>query len=505
MAGSQWILLAVVLNVTETKDQLVDEILRLRHSILRLNGQLLVQQFCYTKLRTNDPDDHCQSGWDGYVDAHGNAHRHHLQNRVTDYLNEWHAMMAMGGPLHGLAPSLALVDPIKSPSQFPYPHHNPEKFPPVLAPIPREPDTVRSILLSLRQEDLRKQLDLLRLSVELLNGHRLVRQYRRTGIDGQHGWDGYLDDAGKAHEHHVQNRVIDSMNAWHELMNRGPLKEARPPLKLKDPIRTDAKWPYPHHHTETRRLPGASPNFNNAHPADYPKSRVESLSVGPQRTFEYRRTQASYPDAKYGWLGLDWVGMIDNGEGDGDHGPYGSMHLMVRESGGIPLVHYYLPGPSKDEWLDFDEKSYRREGGSSGPEVPCLHVWRSPKDSVWLEVWESDPMQGVGGIDNNWSRDHDFVFVMKISPSDFPESGAITDLRNSSLKADKALFRRIIWSDEAIHWGGRAWPPEWLFRLFPEITEPVKRIREGQQTFDAWEVNVPSSVLRLAIHGKQAS
>lgn len=106
---------------------------------------------------------------------------------------------------------------------------------------------------------------------------------------------------------------------------------------------------------------------------------------------------------EFGTLNLDWVGVIDNGEGDDwPHGPSGNLRHYIWDKGPIPSEPWYadegegrggvIKGPSSgkawgkawsDEWLDGDKKDFKSEGFR-------LFNWRHEEDSVLLLIYESD-------------------------------------------------------------------------------------------------------------------
>lgn len=118
----------------------------------------------------------------------------------------------------------------------------------------------------------------------------------------------------------------------------------------------------------------------------------------------------SYPAPNfdnYGYLTIQWAGVIDNGEGDDwPHGKLASLHVLIypelrycpgsRKSYSDYLQHVYLNGPSNYEWEDGDAKRMDL----------CLFRWRSFNDAVTIVVYESDP----GGI----GRSHDELFCATI-------------------------------------------------------------------------------------------
>lgn len=100
-------------------------------------------------------------------------------------------------------------------------------------------------------------------------------------------------------------------------------------------------------------------------------------------------------------LHIQWMGVIDNGEGDDwPHGPHGNFHYEVFDAGNRPLIHGILYGPSKNEWLDRDEKFYP---------AFMIHKWAAGEKKVRVKIWESDP----GPF-----RRHDTVFDAWINRSD---------------------------------------------------------------------------------------
>jgi len=84
-------------------------------------------------------------------------------------------------------------------------------------------------------------------------------------------------------------------------------------------------------------------------------------------------------------LYIDWIGVIDNGEGDDwPHGPLGSLHATIWNSSGRKVASFVIHGPTSGEWLDGDAASY--DGIEIG-EVGLL----PGMNGVRLQIWESDP------------------------------------------------------------------------------------------------------------------
>ncbi len=112
----------------------------------------------------------------------------------------------------------------------------------------------------------------------------------------------------------------------------------------------------------------------------------------------------------WGVLEIDWVGIIDNGEGTAwPHGPYGSMYVEVeRWLHGRLLGKYKLPLPGvhwtgeKFEWDDGDARNYvnPRPGRAF-----ILNYWQHSEEVVRLRVYESDP----GPF-----REHDVLMVVDV-------------------------------------------------------------------------------------------
>jgi hypothetical protein len=127
----------------------------------------------------------------------------------------------------------------------------------------------------------------------------------------------------------------------------------------------------------------------------------------------------------YGRLVIQWVGVIDNGEGDGTHGPLGSLHILIypvsadcpgkaRSYSGY-LKHIYLSGPSSGEWLDGDAMTINNLE---------LFRWRHADDAVIVFVYESDPHKGFGWMSG---RAHDPVFCAIISRQNTLSSNIVGD------------------------------------------------------------------------------
>jgi hypothetical protein len=96
--------------------------------------------------------------------------------------------------------------------------------------------------------------------------------------------------------------------------------------------------------------------------------------------------QVGKASAQGGALYLTWVGVIDNGEGDGTHGPLGNLHLKVYKFGHQRL-HTILEGPSSREYLDGDQIWYHVFLGF-GP--------------VYIEIYESDPGRSNDMLYEGW-------------------------------------------------------------------------------------------------------
>jgi hypothetical protein len=86
--------------------------------------------------------------------------------------------------------------------------------------------------------------------------------------------------------------------------------------------------------------------------------------------------------AQYTPLYLDWIGVIDNGEGDGMHGPHGNLHIDTWNAVGAKVVdNEVLIGPSSREFLDGDQARYGLLIGMIG----------AGNLAVRVKIWESDP------------------------------------------------------------------------------------------------------------------
>lgn len=98
-----------------------------------------------------------------------------------------------------------------------------------------------------------------------------------------------------------------------------------------------------------------------------------------------------------GYVSLDWLGCIDNGEGDGKHGPYGSLHIDIYAGGkklkpigrsdGLVVGRHKTNG-HPGEWLDGD-------GLQMKPWLK-LYKWKSSTETIKMKIWESDPGPGRG-------------------------------------------------------------------------------------------------------------
>jgi len=96
-------------------------------------------------------------------------------------------------------------------------------------------------------------------------------------------------------------------------------------------------------------------------------------------------------------LYLEWIGVIDNGEGDGVHGPHGNLHLTTYTGWGKKLDAIIIGGPSRREFLDGDQAFY------SDVYLGTLGAHGS---SVIIKIYESDPGPG---------RDDDLLFYSHIA------------------------------------------------------------------------------------------
>ena len=79
-------------------------------------------------------------------------------------------------------------------------------------------------------------------------------------------------------------------------------------------------------------------------------------------------------------LFIEWVGVVDNGEGDGEHGPLGSLHIDLYNSAGQKFESFILQGPSRGEWLDGDQESYWVYIGNVWPQNPAIRIRISESD-----------------------------------------------------------------------------------------------------------------------------
>ncbi len=119
-----------------------------------------------------------------------------------------------------------------------------------------------------------------------------------------------------------------------------------------------------------------------------------------------------------GCLWIEWAGIIDNGEGSGGiHGPYGSIHIVVRVYLDGKLVHkhkVYLHGVTntgdKFEWDDGDQRLYANK---NSPGL-WLHKWMHPNEEVGLTFYESDPAPSfIPGFIHG--REHDVLMNFLIT------------------------------------------------------------------------------------------
>jgi|GEM_PF-5920292 len=109
--------------------------------------------------------------------------------------------------------------------------------------------------------------------------------------------------------------------------------------------------------------------------------------------------------------------VFDNGEEDElPHGPFGSLHVVIRNETAKPISHIYLngptlAGPNKWEWLDGDSVLYSaRVNTAQVSGLPVLPlICAGEGESRFVEVWESDPM--LLGVNANWPRAHEMLFI----------------------------------------------------------------------------------------------
>ncbi len=96
-------------------------------------------------------------------------------------------------------------------------------------------------------------------------------------------------------------------------------------------------------------------------------------------------------------LYFHWIGVVDNGEGDGAHGPHGNLHIDVWDARGRKIVdNNVLVGPSNGDFLDGDQGSYFFSVGTISKYNRAIRI----------RIWESDP----GPF-----RSHDVLFDQWIS------------------------------------------------------------------------------------------
>jgi len=100
----------------------------------------------------------------------------------------------------------------------------------------------------------------------------------------------------------------------------------------------------------------------------------------------------------YGSLYINWIGVIDNGEGDYyPHGPWGNFHYIIapfdytcppnKDFDWDDKDKNVLPGPSNNEFIDGDEIKYDK---------PIkVYNWTNEKEKIKLIIYESDPNKTI--------------------------------------------------------------------------------------------------------------
>jgi hypothetical protein len=130
-------------------------------------------------------------------------------------------------------------------------------------------------------------------------------------------------------------------------------------------------------------------------------------------------------------LYLTWVGVVDNGEGDGMHGPHGNLHVTLHNARGKKYESFIIEGPSRREFLDGDQAWYNIFLGYLSPGNPAIYV----------KIWESDP----GPF-----RGHDTLFEGWVSVQGVFRSGyaAPKDARRNAVRRGANRWVRDVWGGD---------------------------------------------------------
>jgi hypothetical protein len=170
--------------------------------------------------------------------------------------------------------------------------------------------------------------------------------------------------------------------------------------------------------------------------AQYPGLRPNSNWNSPDRRINNQPYQNLY---------LTWVGVVDNGEGNGGiHSAEGNLHMQIYNDQGKEMEHTILTGPSKNEFLDGDEASYFKYLGPLFNGRP-----------IRVKIWESDGAGIPGtGIDfgrfGMWltGRQHDLLFDAWITAPALWQSGsaAARDAINNAINRGANEWAMNVWN-----------------------------------------------------------